>query len=214
MPQPWRRLLSSRILSPEEHQIAAAERMVDNDMASAFRDDADFQAMEEEYPGLIEAVLKEMKPALLRFTRNGLPDHYKRVAALLATQFSAPELEDIAQFYLSPTGQKIIQGMHQNQSVGAVLAEVMADPDKPTSIAAVVSDQRATAEATKKLIDKGDEQALLELTKKPYFARLASLAPAMRKLDQELANEPAPEFEKEIEALVEATILRFEASKK
>ena len=36
----------------------------------------------------------------------------------------------------------------------------------------------------------------------------------MGKLAQDFANEPAPEFEAEIEAIMTATLARFEAAKK
>lgn len=201
----------ARILYPEGQQIAAAERMVDKDMGAAFRSDADFLALEKEFPGLIEAVLNEVKPALARFTRNRLPEYHQRVAALLASHFSTPELEDIAKFYLTPTGQKIVRGMHENATGGAMLGEIMADPDKPTSLSAVASDHKTASQATKKLIDTSDEPALTELTKKPYFLRMATLGPKMRKLDLEFTNEPDPEFEAEVAAIFEAVIARFES---
>jgi hypothetical protein len=40
------------------------------------------------------------------------------------------------------------------------------------------------------------------------------MGPAMRKLEQDFMNEPAPEFEAEIEAIVKATFARFEAAGK
>ena len=124
------------------------------------------------------------------------------------------EIEDLTKFYLTPTGQKLLKGMQQNATLGATLGEIVADPDKPTSFSAVAADHKASAEATKKLLDENDQPALKEFAMKPYFTRVAMMGPAMRKLEQDFSNEPAPEFEAEIEALMTATVAKFQAAKK
>ncbi|HKX92685.1 MAG TPA: DUF2059 domain-containing protein [Sphingomicrobium sp.] len=204
----------ARLLYSEESQVAIAERMVDTDMAAAFRANPDFQALEIDYPGVTDAVLKEMKPVLIRYTRAELPTYYDRVATLIASRLDAAEIADLTQFYQTPLGQKLRRGMQDNVTVKAMLTEVTTEPDKPTSYSAVDADHRAATDAAKKLIDKGDEPALIAFAKKPYFARLAAMGPAMRKLEQDFMNEPAPEFEAEIEAIVKATFARFEAAGK
>jgi hypothetical protein len=54
----------------------------------------------------------------------------------------------------------------------------------------------------------------MEFGRKPYFTKVAALGPAMRKVEQDFSNEPAPEFDAEVEAIVNATFARFEAKKK
>ena len=78
----------------------------------------------------------------------------------------------------------------------------------------MAADHKASAEATKKLVDESDHAALREFAGKPYFTRVALMGPAMRKLEQDFSNEPAPEFEAEIEAIMTATVAKFEAAKK
>ena len=199
----------ARILSPDEAQVAAAVRMIDTSMGPAFRADPDFQALEAEYPGLLDAILAELRPAIERFTRSELPAYHQKVADLLSSRFTRAEIEDITQFYLTPTGQKLVTGMAANADAGAMMSEIIADPDKPTSYSAIAKDHGTAAEATLKQVDKSDEGALLELAAKPYFAKLAALGPAMRKLDQDFSNEPAPAFEAEVGAIIEAVIARF-----
>lgn len=204
----------ANILYSEDSQVAMADRMADGELASAIRGNPDMQFLDEKYPGFTDHVLKEMKPALVRFTRNQLPAYHSRVADLIASRLDAAEIEDLTKFYLTPTGRKLLAGMQQNATVGATLDEVMANPDKPTSYSAVEADHKASTEATKKLIDASDHPALREFAKKPYFTRVAMMGPAMRKLEQDFSNEPAPEFEAEIEAIMTATLAKFEAAKK
>ncbi len=202
------------ILYSERSQAAVAERIADGELSAAFRANSDLQFLDKEYPGFTEAILREMKPALVRFTIKELPAYHERVADLISSRLNAAEIEDLTKFYLTPTGQKLLNGMQQNATVGATLSEVMADPDKPTSYAAVAADHKASTEAATKLIDESDKPALKEFAMKPYFTRVAMMAPAMRKLEQDFSNEPAPEFEAEIEAIMTATLAKFEAAKK
>ena len=202
----------AQLLYSEESQIAMVERMVDTDMALSFKSDEDFKELEAEYPGFTDAVLAELKPALVRFTKRELPSYHRRVADLFASRLSASEIADVTQFYMTPVGRKVLQGMQDNVSIKSMLDEVATDPDRPTSYSAITADHAAAVEATKKVVDKGDEAAFLELVRKPYFTRLAALGPAMRKLEQDLTNEPAPEFEAEVQAIVKATLARFTAA--
>ena len=202
------------ILYSEQSQVATAERIADGDLSTAFRTNPDLQVLDKEYPGFTDAVLKELKPALVRFTVKELPAYHDRVAGLIASRLNAAEIEDLTAFYRTPTGQKVLKGMQQHATVGATLGEIVADPDKPTSFAAVAADHKASADATKKLIDESDHPTLREFAKKPYCTRVAMLGPAMRKLEQDFSNEPAPEFEAEIEAIMTATFAKFEAGKK
>ena len=202
------------ILYSKQSQVVMAQRIADRDLASAFRANPDLQFLDKEYPGFTDAILEEVKPALVRFTLKELPAYHDRVASLIASRLSAAEIEDLTKFYLTPTGQKLINGMQQNASLGSTLDEIMANPDKPTSYSAVMADHKAGADAAKKLIDESDHPALREFARKPYFTRVAVMGPAMRKLEQDFSNEPAPEFEAEIEAIMTATFAKFEAAKK
>ena len=150
----------------------------------------------------------------MRFTLKELPAYHDRVASLITSRLNAAEIEDLTTFYLTPTGRKLINGMQENASVGSTLDEIMASPDKPTSYSAVMADHKAGAEATRKLIDDSDHAALREFARKPYFTRVALMGPAMRKLEQDFSNEPAPEFQAEVEAIMAATVAKFEAAKK
>jgi hypothetical protein len=202
------------ILYAEESQVAIAERMADTEIASVFRRDPNFQEIEAEFPGFTDAVLKEMKPALVRFTRQSIPSYHDRIATLIASRLTVAEIVDLTKFYQTPTGQKLVKGMQANVTTQAMIGEIVKDPDAPTSYSAIAEDHKAATDATKKLIDSSDTPALMEFAKKPYFTKVAALGPAMRKLEQDFSNEPAPEFDAEVEAIVNATFARFEAMNK
>jgi hypothetical protein len=202
------------ILYSEESQVAIAERIADTEITSVFRRDPNFQEIEADFPGFTEAVLKEMKPALVRFTKQSIPSYHDRIATLIASRLTAAEIIDLTKFYQTPTGQKLVKGMQANVTTQAMIGEIVKNPDAPTSYSAVSEDHKAATEATKKLIDSSDAPALMEFGRKPYFTKVAALGPAMCKVEQDFSNEPAPEFDAEVEAIVNATFARFEAKKK
>jgi hypothetical protein len=202
------------ILYSEDSQMRMAGQIADNELAPAFRANDDLKGLDSQYPGFTDEVIRQLKPAFLRFTKGQLPSYQERIAWLIAERLSAEEIEDLTKFYLTPTGQKLLNGMQQNATASATIKESLNDPDKPTSYAAVDADHKAAQDATRRLIDESDKAALVEFAGKPYFARVAALGPAIRKLEQDFANEPAPEFEAEIEAIMTATLAKFEAAKK
>lgn len=204
----------AKALYSEQAQVDMAVRLVDTQLGPMFRNNDDFKALEGKHPGYTDAVLAEFKVALARYTRESLPGYYDRVASLIASHLDAAEIDDLAAFYRTPTGQKLLRGVSENMTAESVLAEVEADPDRPTSLSAVTKDHKAAAEAAAKLVDKTDEAALIALAQKPYFARAQAIIPKMRKLEQDFMNEPAPEFENDIERIVKDTIARFEAQEK
>ena len=202
------------LLYSEDSQMRMAGQIADNELAPAFRQNDDLKMLDSQYPGFIEEVIKQLKPAFLRFTKGQLPSYQHRIALLIASRLNPEEIDDLTNFYLTPTGQKLLNGMQQNATAGTTIKEVLTDPDKPTSYAAVAADHKAAQDATRKLVDESDKAALVEFARKPYFTRVAALGPAMRKLEQDFANEPAPEFEAEIQAIMTATLAKFEAAKK
>jgi len=202
------------LLYSEDSQMRMAGQIADNELAPAFRANDDLKTLDSKYPGFTEEFIKELKPAFLRFAKGQLPSYQERIARLIAERLNAEEIEDLTKFYLTPTGQKLLNGMQQNATAGTTIKESLTEPDKPTSYAAVVADHKVAQDATRKLVDESDKAALVEFAGKPYFTRVAALGPAMRKLEQDFANEPAPEFEAEIEAIMTATLAKFEAAKK
>jgi uncharacterized protein DUF2059 len=201
------------ILYSEESQVSLAERVVDTQLAPTFRADENFKVLEREYPGFTDDVLRQLKPALVRFTRSSLPEYHDRVATLLGSVLSKEDIEDLSAFYVTPTGKKLLAGMAENGTLETVLAETTKDPEKPTSLAALAKDHDAAVAKVAKSMDASDQAALREFSNKPYYFQLALLGPAMRKLEQDFANEPAPEFEKQIGTIMETTAARFKAAK-
>jgi hypothetical protein len=202
------------LLYSEESQMRMAAQIADKELAPAFRANDDLKELDSKYPGFTEEVIRQLKPAFLRFTKGQLPSYQERMARLVADRLNAEEIEDLTKFYLTPTGKKLLNGMQQNATAGTTIKESLTDPEKPTSYAAVVADHAAAQDATRKLVDESDKAALVEFAGKPYFTSVAALGPALRKLEQDFANEPAPEFEAEIEAIMTATLTKFEAARK
>ena len=188
-----------RTLYPEERQLGMTDRLLDESVGPALKKDPNIAQMETDYPGIVEAMLAEARPLLRAYTTRVLPKYHGRMAALVASRMTSPEILDLTEFYRSPTGRKLVNAVNENIRLDASLAEIISNPDAPTSLEAVTKDHQAAAAKALKSVDSSDVNPLRELGRKPYFEKVRALGPAMRKLDQELMNEPDPEFDKVLE---------------
>jgi hypothetical protein len=61
-------------------------------------------------------------------------------------------------------------------------------------------------------LDAADLPALNALVEKPYFKRLEALTAELDKLDEQIANEPTPELDAELEKVTTQTVENFIAA--
>lgn len=202
----------AKLVNPEQAQVDATLRMVDNSFIPAMSADEDVKAMEAEYPGLLRRIADDLKPVFIRHTRRILPAHIERYAEVYAANFSAEELDELYELYASPAGQRLVASMLENVSADSLLQEVVKDPDAPTSLAAVKADHDRARRAALKQVSDADKDAFAALIAKPYLSRMMALGPKLRKLEQELINEPDPALDAEIEQVIEKSITDFIAA--
>ena len=196
------------LIIQEQAQIDAALRLLDTSFIATLAANEDVKLLEAEYPGLLKRVTDDLRPIFVRHTRRILPEYVERYAAVYAADFSAAELDDLYKLFASPAGQRLIAALLDNVSVDNTLQEVVDDPDAQTSLAAVNADHKRSAAAAVKQVSDEDKMAFAVLVTKPYFSRMTKIGPKLRKLDQEMLNEPDPTLESEIEAVIKTS---FEA---
>jgi hypothetical protein len=204
----------ARLINQEQAQVDATLRMVDNSFIPALASSEDVKAMEAEYPGILRRIADDLKPVFVRYTRKVLPDYVERYAALYAADFSADEIDDLYKLYASPTGQRLIASMMNNASVETLLKEAVSDPDSKASLSAVQTDHdRSSAAALKQVTDE-DKAAFAGLVAKPYFPKMIMIGPKLRKLEQDMINEPDPALDAEIEATLKKSVSAYIAASK
>lgn len=105
---------------PVELSIDSAIAGFNKEFEPAMRADANVVALEQRFPGLIDAAGTAGRGAMERVLRARLPETQRRVAALAATQLTPSEL-DVANAYLaSPAGQRLQRVMAETANPSAL----------------------------------------------------------------------------------------------
>lgn len=196
----------ARLLNPEQAQVDATVRMIDSSFIPALAADENVRAMEQNYPGMLKRIGTDLKPLFEQHTRRILPQFIEGYAAIYAADFSADELNDLYGLYSSPPGQRLLATMMANLSMDSLVKEAVSSPDAQSSLSAVRADHDRSVAAAAKQISDEDKKAFAMLMTKPYFPRMLLVGPKLRKLEQDMINEPDAALDAEIEAVIEKSI--------
>jgi hypothetical protein len=196
----------SRLLNSEQQQVDAAVRLVDVSFIPAMAADESIKEFEAEYPGLLKRIGDDIKPVFARHTRQVLPRFVERYAAIYAADFSADELNDLYALYASPAGQRLLASMMTNVTMDSLAKEAVANPDSETSLTAIRADHDKSVKTALSQVSAEDKKVFAMLMTKPYYPRMLLVGPKLRKLEQDMINEPDPELDAEIEAAIEKSI--------
>jgi hypothetical protein len=199
----------ARLVQPQKLIIDAAIVQYDRVFVATMREQADIRALEDEYPGVTDAAYKELRPLMLAELERGIPELWHRVAALYDKHFDQAELAELIRFYSGPTGQKLIRLANSGRELEPMMREMVSREDMSIS-------EKSVEEANKSLVAEAlgqlapsDVMVLTELMQSPLGAKLRDIKPDMTKLTLEWTNEPNPAFEKKVEQVTEAAMMRF-----
>lgn len=196
----------SRLLNSEQQQVDAAVRLVDVSFIPAMAADENIKEFEAEYPGLLKRIGEDIKPVFARHTRRILPQFVERYAAIYAADFSADEINELYALYASPAGQRLLATMMSNLTMDSLAKEAVANPDSETSLSAIRADHDRSVKTALTQVSAEDRKVFALLMTKPYFPRMLLVGPKLRKLEQDIINEPDPELDAEIESAIEKSI--------
>jgi hypothetical protein len=202
----------ARLVNQEQPQVDATLRMVDTSFIPTLAANEDVKAMESEYPGILKKIAEDLKPIFVTYTRRILPDYIERYAAIYAADFSADEIDDLYKVYASPAGQRLIASMMNNASADSLLKEAVDAPESQSTLAAVKADHRRATAAALKQVSEEDKASFAEMMAKPYFYKMILVGPKLRKLEQDMINEPDASLDAEIERQLDKTIKGFIAA--
>lgn len=105
---------------PIELSLDSAIAGFDKEFEPAMRADANVVALEQRFPGLIDAAGKAGRGAMERVLRARLPETQRRVAALAATRLTPGELDATNTYLASPAGQRLQRVMAETANGSAL----------------------------------------------------------------------------------------------
>lgn len=202
----------SNMLYPVELQVGMAKKVLRQQFVPALLKDPAIQALEEKYPGVLDAVAVDLEPVFVRWVTDEMPSYHKAIGDLYAKEFSVAELTEIYAFFSTPTGRKLSQGVQMKQEFEGVLTEAVRHPDGQTTIATIESDKRAAVNKTINLMNDNDLPELRRLSNAPWFSKLKAFRAKVLTFEADYMNSPSPKLESELERVMTATMQRFIAS--
>lgn len=199
----------ARLLNPPEPIIALAGRSFDQAFNKGLESEGGGEALEKEFPGLVEALRQATRDATLADLRGDMPAIHRRYARFIAEHFTSEETSELIGFYRSPTGAKIVQAKFSNIDLSGVVDRLADDPDAKL----LTDDLKKMNEGVMPAIWKGmsadDIRAVVTFGLRPVARKLRSAAPAMAAIETEIANEPDPELDAAIEAATQRIYRQF-----
>ncbi len=193
-----------------DHEIA-----LDNTMQVVRREYAAipmFSKMEEESPGLLDDLISEMRPTFRAYQERVRNGYRPQMIALFAQYLSPDEARDIAQFYRSDLGKRILRGVSRNYSPDSTLSDIenydsISQGEAEKNVASDLGNASAAtiAELSQDDIAEMGRRAIAN----PGLLKLAQVNPGIVALRAEMEQTPlTPTEEARIVAAVEGVFER------
>lgn len=188
----------------DDLQVAVARQGI----VAAFAQEigADWQAR---YPGLLEAIWKDVEPELRRQSAKSRPVLMQRLAALYSARLTESEIRVLDRFYRSPTGQKMIRVMYEEADYTPILDDMLADENARVSTQALRRTHESGKARMLAQLTAEDEAALVRLGRSLPLAKMTSVGAEVQRTTASWINEPDPEGEERIAKVMEAAAARY-----
>lgn len=169
----------------------------------------EFADLEQQHPGLTDALRSEFAALAVADEERELNATYDRYARAIGAAFAEVDVATLHDFYDSRTGRKVIFAKFEGADYSSVLNKLAQDADAKITSADIAAVNRGAVGKMMGQLDHKDEAAFLAFSKTAAFAKLAAWTPTMAKLEVQIASEPDPEFDAEMDAVLNRVMARF-----
>lgn len=198
----------ARLLNPVEPLISVAGRGFDEAFDKGMTPEG-IEALEKAYPGMVAELRRAAREVTLANLRSNIPSMHQRYARFFGEQFTPDELSALTQFYRSPTGAKIIQAKFANIDMSQLTDRLAEDSEAKLSVTDVNDLNKGAMPGVFKQMSADDIRALMAFGLSPVGKKLKGVAPQMAQIEAEIANEPDPGLDAEIEEATRKVYERF-----
>lgn len=194
----------ARVTLPRDALVAAAEAQ----FRFAFkRGMGEQMALEAASPGVGAELLEVAAAAIRPYIARGYDDQVGRFAALYAAHLTPAEARELATFYRSPLGAKILAAKFAALG-GVPLPETMVAGETPTSAGDITALNQSISRGMASTFTAQEQAQLMALMARPLFSRMKALVPLVAELEAEIANEADPDAEQAVGAAIAAVLKR------
>lgn len=151
--------------------------------------DPNIAALEAANPGMIEAFRHSVRPVIVSYSQRVKLAYRPRMIALLEDGLTEAEAAEIADFYESPIGRRLVSGVSSNYRADAVLGTIQSDTR--VTAADVRRDMDDASATTLQGLSAEEQQALYrEIAAHPAIAKLVPVVPRIAALRAQMEEEP------------------------
>lgn len=208
-PQPANAMRLSLMLNPEDKILEASDHAFKTGFKAALANDRDTAAMFDEHPKLLDAIFDAAVPIVRKHVSADVPGLQQKCARFYADKFTAAEIDQLILFYGSPTGAKLVAGMYAGLDMTKIIEAVGPEGTDPVSHDAMRGMISSTAMRILPAFNADDRKSFLAFMKTPVFLKVRAATPDMIKLMTEIANQPDPELDAEIEQVISRVVADY-----
>lgn len=151
---------------------------------------------EARYPGLSRAMVTGFRPVLASYSARVRETFRPRMVAVFREQLSESEARDVAAFYRSPMGKRLLGGVVESFDAKATITSAL--KDKEVSADAVKADTDAAVRGALAKFTQDDFAALGELAQRqPGLMKLGAIGEALGPIRAEMENQPLTKAEEQ-----------------
>lgn len=151
--------------------------------------DPNIAALAGSNPGLYDALRDAVRPIVAGYSQRVKLAYRPRMIALLESELTSPEATEIADFYASPIGRRLVTGVAQNYRADAVLDTLKTD-ERVTTTHVEQDMDNATQATLQAMSSEETEQLYRELASRPAVMKLIPVVPKLAALRAEMEEEP------------------------
>jgi hypothetical protein len=172
----------SQLLFSRELVQSQVSGVLSESLPKSMKSNADFALYEKEYPGLINAIVSAIKPAMLKAYDEKLPLLWFNMAQQYRDNFTPAEIGQLHGFYASPIGVRLIANMRRNTNVDNLLKAAIVNGEANAKVTAAAKAQ--TIEAIRKTnaqMTPADKLVVFRFENSPVGRKLTLFNPKMQK---------------------------------
>lgn len=202
----------ARLMSPSDVLIDMEIREFDKHFVSSLRSDPEMKSLDDEYPGLFEAMHTASRGLVAEAMGRSVMKIHASVAKLIETSFTPADIVELTNFYRSPVGLKTVRQMAASADAGDVYQRAVSESEFKLSEEQVASQIRESAHKAARSFTPDEQTEMLLFMANPSFGKLAKAQPQIQKILADEFNAPDPDFDRQVEQAMGAAIEQHIAS--
>jgi hypothetical protein len=203
----------AKVLNPEKPTMRLLDEMFEKQAPEAMLADPNIREMEEQYPGILRAMIEAMRPIIERRMRDELPELWTQVGTFFAGELSEADLRAGIAFYGSPTGQRIIALMVDSADLGPMMTDMLESGNFDITRQQLNTTVMSGARTIETKLTPEQRAETERFVQSPAGRRIVALTPRMMTIVLAWSNAPTPEMDAEIGAAVVRVVEQFTGMK-